>query len=526
MSYWSLYFLAKVGLHFSGKIAFQWGWNLLLAAWLFWPLESAAWRRARLALALPAAVVLFYRESFLPTPQRVWSQLGSLKGFSADYMLELVQRVVKPTDVAAVVAVLLLYSALAKRIRFSSIALLAIASVPVAVLMQPGAGGAGGAAGLALAPVAQPGTPVAAAVAVASDPDSQLKAFYATESQRKLALSAGGQTPPFDLIVLNVCSLSWDDMEFVGMKDHPLMQRFDAVFTQFNSASSYSGPSMIRLMHGTCGQLPQKAMYGSLDPQCYTFPSLEKIGYRTAGLLNHDGIYEDYGKSVEKFGGMAGKIFDSSKAPVLMQAFDGVPIHSDQALLSQWWKDRLNQGDQPVALFYNTISLHDGNRVPGYTSRSSVDTFKPRLTQLLADFDKFFTELESTGRPVVVMLMPEHGAALRGDKLQISGMREIPGPRITLVPVGIKIIGGTAPAPGQGPVLVDQPISYFGMFTLINDLMSNSPYAAAARPLSERVKGLPATQQVSENQDVVVMGSQAGGYKLRSGNGSWVPYSQ
>lgn len=524
MSYWSLYFLAKVGLHYSEKIALQWGWNLLLAAWLFWPLQSVAWRRARLAVALPAAVVLYYRESFLPTPERVLSQLGALKGFSAEYMLELLQRVVKPMDVVALVAVVLVYSALAKRIRFSSIAMLAIASVPAVALWQSGGGVV---ASVALAPAASSGAGGAAApVAVATDPDSQLKAFYANESQRKLLLSAGGQTPPFDVIVLNVCSLGWDDMDFVGMKDHPLMQRFDVVFNQFNTGASYSGPGLIRLMHGTCGQMPQKAMYGALDPQCYTFPSLEKIGYRTAGLMNHDGVYEGFGLSVEKHGGMAGKMADNRKAPVLMHSFDGTPIYSDHALLSQWWKDRPAQGTQPVALYYNTISLHDGNRVPGLTSRSSVDTYKPRLTQLLADFDKFLTELESTGRPVVVMLVPEHGAALRGDKLQISGMREIPGPRITLVPAGIKIIGGTPPASRQGPVLVDQPMSYFGLFSLLNDLMVNSPYVAAAKPLSDRVLGLPQTPLVSENEDVVVMGTQAQGYQLRSGNGAWVPYRQ
>lgn len=108
------------------------------------------------------------------------------------------------------------------------------------------------------------------------------------------------------MIVLNVCSLGWDDMDFVGMKDHPLMQRFDVVFNQFNTGASYSGPGLIRLMHGTCGQMPQKAMYGALDPQCYTSQP-GKIGYRTAGLMNHDGVYEGFGLSVEKHGGMAGK---------------------------------------------------------------------------------------------------------------------------------------------------------------------------------------------------------------------------
>lgn len=522
MSYWSLYFLAKVGLHFSGQIAFLWVWNLLFAAILVWPLASVTWRRVRSALAWPVAVVLFYQESFLPTPERVLSQLGALKAFSAEYMLELVLRVVQPADVLLLAAVVLGYWVLARRIRFSSMAVLAIVSVPAVSLWQSG----GVAPHVAMARPATSATGAPQPLAPPVDPDSQLQAFYATESERKLVLSAGGQTPPFDVIVLNVCSLGWDDMDFVGMRDHPFMQRFDLVFDQFNTAASYSGPGLIRLMQGTCGQAPQKTLYGQRDPQCYSFPSLAAIGYRTEGLLNHDGVFDKFGQFVEQQGGLAGKIHDNRQAPVHMRSFDGTPIYNDRALLSQWWRDRQTQGNQPVALYYNSISLHDGNRVPGLASRSSVDTYKPRLTQLLADFDQFLTELESTGRPVVVMLVPEHGAGLRGDKLQISGMREIPGPRITLVPVGIKIIGGQRPTTGQGPLRVDQPMSFFGLFTLLNDLMINSPYAENARPLSARVQDLPTTELVSENEDVVVIGNQAQGYRLRSGNGAWVPYRQ
>lgn len=524
MSYWGLYFLVKVGLHHKGLIALNWWFNLAFALAVIWPMASARWRGARLVLALPLAVALAYSESFLPTPERVLSQMGALRGFSADYMLELVQRIVKPTDLLVAAVVLFLYAVLAQRIRFSSLAVLAIFSVPAASVLQS-AMAPNPMAVAALAPAADPTGASGGVAAVAADPDSQLKVFYQTEAQRKMALSAGGQTPPFDVIVLNVCSLGWDDMDFVGLRDHPLLQRFDVVFNQFNTAASYSGPGLIRLMHGTCGQLPQKAMYAGLDPQCYVFPSLEKIGYRTAGLMNHDGVFDKFGETVMQTGGLAGKMEDNRAAPVSMHSFDGTPIYSDHALLSQWWTDRPSKGAQPVALYYNTISLHDGNRVPGMTSRSSADTYKPRLTQLFADFDKFLSELESTDRPVVVMLIPEHGASLRGDKLQISGMREIPSPRVTLVPAAIKVVGPGFTRPAS-PLLVDKPTSFYGMFSLLNDLLGHPPYGASAPDLATRLAAIPPTTLVSENEDVVVMGNQTQGFQIKSGNGAWLPYKQ
>ena len=81
MSYWSLYFLAKVGLHYSEKIALQWGGT---CCWLpGWFGHCNLWRRrARLAVALPAAVVLYYRESFCPRPNASSVAMGALMRFS------------------------------------------------------------------------------------------------------------------------------------------------------------------------------------------------------------------------------------------------------------------------------------------------------------------------------------------------------------------------------------------------------------------------------------------------------------
>ncbi len=63
-----------------------------------------------------------------------------------------------------------------------------------------------------------------------------LNAFYAAEQKRKTPfpdqLPADAQ--PFDLLVINICSLSWSDIEAAGLMDHPLWKHFDIVFKNFN----------------------------------------------------------------------------------------------------------------------------------------------------------------------------------------------------------------------------------------------------------------------------------------------------
>ena len=522
MSYWNLYFLAKVGLYFTGYIGFNWWMNLLLWLALQLPVAHKRVRQTRAVLAWPVAIALLYYDSYLPTLARVLSQVQALAGFSMDYWLELATRLLNPTALVLAIAGIVLYGALARRVRFATFALAGILSVPIVSAIQQHNIQTNDATDA----IAALGDGSPSSGGNSTDPDVLLQKFYATESQKRLQLTAAGGPPPFDIILLHVCSLSWDDMDFVGQRDNPLLQRFDVVFSNFNSAASYSGPASLRVLHGSCGQTPHKKLYEGVDPQCYVFPDLEKLGYQTQALLNHDGLYEDFAKTFEQRGGLAGKLQPNQDAPVHMQNFDGSPIYNDRALMSQWWKKRSSgaTGAAPVALYYNTVSLHDGNRVPGMASRSSIDTYKPRLVQLLADFDKFISELETTGRPVVVMLVPEHGASLRGDKIQMSGMREIPGPRITLVPAAVKLVG-MKKAAVTAPIVMNQPMSYFGLFSFLGDLINDNPYAPSGRSLADRLKTPETTPFVSENADVIVMRNAAGKYIMKSGSGEWIPYS-
>ena len=108
--------------------------------------------------------------------------------------------------------------------------------------------------------------------------------------------------------------------------------------------------------------------------------------------------------------------------------------------------------------------------------------------------------------------------------MQFSGMREIPGPRVTLVPAAVKLIG----LPGRqagAPLVVDRPTSYFDLNSLLADLVADSPYGGNARPLSARLESVGTTTFVSENEDVVVVRDAAGGYRMKAGQGAWASYA-
>src|SRR5690606_5904644 len=98
-------------------------------------------------------------------------------------------------------------------------------------------------------------------------------------------------------------------------------------------------------------------------------------------------------------------------------------------------------GTERTALLYNTITLHDGNREATADGGGRSSPFLTRAQRLLDELNAFIGQLEKSGRPVVLILVPEHGAALKGDRMQIAGMREIPTPDITHVPVGVRVIG-------------------------------------------------------------------------------------
>lgn len=518
MGYWSIYFLAKLGLFYQNFIGFHWLQNLVFAIALLLPLANSRYQLIRKAIALPIGISLLYYDSWLPPISRAFSQAGKLSEFDRTYLFELIGRYIDFGVLAGLVTILISFLLLRHRLRFSTIALLAILSVPLVSVIGKTSHGIFSSA----AQTAQDD----AKSTVAQDPAAILKSFYATEHGKQVKFpSIADSATPFDVVFLHVCSLSLDDMDYVGEGNAPFFKRFDVVFSHFNSAASYSGPAALRLFHSNCGQLPHEQLYQNGAPRCNLFQNFKEAGFNVHGLLNHDGHFDQFANTVQGSAGVGAKLEDNHFAPIAMHSFDNTPILEDLPLLSKWWGQQIPSG-KPKVLYYNTITLHDGNRLANLTSNTSMETFKPRLDKLMSDFDQFINFLEARGKPVVVILVPEHGAALRGDKMQISGMREIPNAKITLVPAAVKLVGFKAKynnAPNR-PLKIDRHMSYFALSTLLADFIADSPFTVeGGKPLAQRVQNLPSTPFVSENEDIVVMKIE-NKYQMKSSDGAWVDY--
>jgi len=68
---------------------------------------------------------------------------------------------------------------------------------------------------------------------------SSIEEFYGEEARRYVRLEKiGTATSDFDIILIHGCSLSWDDLLASGAECKPFFDKFDYVFTKFNTDKS------------------------------------------------------------------------------------------------------------------------------------------------------------------------------------------------------------------------------------------------------------------------------------------------
>ncbi len=530
---WNYYFLLKFALLWFGYLNFHPLANLVFLAFLLFPIPAYRVHRWRHWLAIPIGIGLLYHDTWLPGINSIMSQGSQVTGFSFSYLVELFGRFINWTMIGAAFVILVGYLFIAQWIRVTVFVVAAIIWLNIVGIAGPA---------FSLAPTVETATATATAAPASSEPPTaggstveaggpptdvnltaHLNAFYEQEKTRHTTFPASlpGDAQPFDLLVINICSLSWSDIEAIQLDKHPLWSKFDILFKNFNSATAYSGPASIRLLRASCGQSSHKDLYQPQDQQCYLFDNLAKLGFTSQLMMDHSGVFGNYLQNIQDDGNMRAPMMSQKGISNQLASFDGEPIYNDLELLNRWLEQQKNGGDTRSATFVNIIPLHDGNRLVG--TNKTAD-YRTRAQTLFDQLNTFLEELEKSGRKVMVVVVPEHGAALVGDKMQMSGLRDIPSPSITHIPVGIKLIGMKAPQPAS-PVVVSAPSSYLAISELVSRMVDGKVFTTPSVNWQALTQGLPETAVISENDNAIVMQYQGKPY-IRLNGGDWVPYPQ
>jgi cellulose synthase operon protein YhjU len=521
MGPFALYFLAKLVLHFTGRLLIHPLNNLALALFVSLPASNARLRLAKNLVGWPLALILLYHDSFLPPPARALEALDLVRSFSSGYLMELAGRLFEPSLFIGALALYAVWWLAERKLRVGNliIALLALIWV-MPESWSPLSTGTRSASDRS-EPVAEDLDRSARYVS-ADALDQNVERFHRFEATRRLSYARRAEGAPFDVLILHVCSLSWDDLNAAELNDERLFARFRIVLTRFNSAASYSGPAAIRLLRAHCGQSEQKRLYEYPERSCLLFSGLEDAGFEPHWLMNHDGHFANFFADVARRGGLAVEPDPSNDAAVAAEAFDGSPIYSDYDVLSRWWARRLRNSAERVALYYNTISLHDGNRLRAAPALEGMASYTQRARTLFSDVDRFLQLVEHSGRRAIVVLVAEHGAAVRGDRYQIDGMREIPSPTITEVPVAVAYVGLDDNT--HATKRIDDPLSYFGLAELLHRDITDNPFERRRDPADD-AQGLPGGPFVAENDQMLVV-RVGGRYLMRPPGGRWVPWER
>lgn len=518
LGHWSLYFLAKIFLYLREFIGLHALHNLAFAAFLLIPIRNRWLRIVRALVSIPVAVALLYYDSWLPPFHRLLSESNLIAHFDLVYLGELFSRFINLDVVAALVLMSAVYFLVTRYIRVGVLVMsfLVFAATPWHGLLN-----ATESEPVTVATMASDAP--TAALQDGNDLNQYLNAFYAAEKKRQANFTPPADSDvPFDILFLHVCSLSWDDIAYAQQQES--MPTFDILLRNFNTAASYSGPAVIRILRASCGQSRHSDLYSPAPQQCYLFDQLAALGFEKQLALNHDGHFDDFLGVIRERGHLAAKPLSLESLKPALRSFDGSPVFDDGQVLKRWLEEREVDDAARVATLYNTVTLHDGNRYTDHRSHmNSLENFTPRMQGLFGELKTFFRQLEESGRRVLVVMIPEHGAAARGDKLQIAGLREIPSPSITLAPVGLRLFG-PGMHPHSTPVTVNQPTSHLDVSNLVASLIASNPFGPAGYHPVELARKVGETAFVAENAGTVVIRHRGRYYVRLEGSKDWAPY--
>lgn len=508
LGYWDLYFIFKFALLFTGYLNFHPLFNLALMAFLLLPISTSWLNRCRQLMAIPLAIALFYHDTWLPGIYSIMQQYSQVTEFSFVYLMELFQRFINLQMLLVAFVIFVFYLFIQQWLRVTTLVIGCMASILYSSLDWKNM------SGVKPMSVANTQTEIKLATGTTSggslnDQINQfLTGFWQEESEKRspLPFISSKALVPFDILFIQVCSFAWQDIKSVGLEKHPIWNRFDVLFTQFNSVASYSNPAVIRLLRGSCGQSKFTELFKPTATDCYLMKSISSLGYKPQWMMDHSGSFGNLINDLQSFGGLSEvPLMSQRKLPLQMRSFYGGEIFSDEKILQRWQRG-LVQG-QPTVTFFNTIVLHDGNRS---IKDESLISYHDATNELLDTINHLFDSLNASGHKTMIVLLGEHGRNLTGDAIQMPGLRDIPSPDITQVPAAIKFTGLTTAENNIMAKKIHEPSSYYALTQLIANAININMFEQSQAQTPEQklgliVKQLPRTAMVSENQGAMVL---------------------
>jgi cellulose synthase operon protein YhjU len=519
-AYWNFFFLLTILLYLIGAIRMDPVLNIGFLLWLLLPMPAAlhrycSLRYARQGINVLLAILLLWRQTWLPSPFQVLTLIQTYGLPSWDYMMTFITGVLTMPALFSLLTLALLGFLLSRR------KLLNLVALPVLLVLSPHIT-------IGTDDNNEPYSLVGVNTAEAADidPERYLQGFYAAEAEQSVHFSLpAADDVPFDIVVIHACSLSWDDLKEIGITyDSPFFKQFDYLFTNFNSATGYSTPAVRRLLQSSCGQRSHQDIHHDQQPQaCLLFNGLGSVGYKTFVGLSHDGLYGNFIGTIKQHTPSDTVILPLSDMKKQAIFFDGkTDLYNDNDVLKRWVMARESSSQERAALYYNSVLLHAGTRWVGERkSRNDKAQYNDVATAFLDDIQAFIDSLEASERNTVLLFVPEHGRALSGSRFQPADIRDIPLPKITKVPVGVKLIGKNLTPQETRQNIISKPTSYQALSWLMSRYVEKSPFGdnpPSADALSFRI---PRTEFVAEHEGRVVM-EMEGKFLYRHTDGKWI----
>ncbi|WP_163930359.1 cellulose biosynthesis protein BcsG [Paraferrimonas sp. SM1919] len=529
IGWWTTYFTFKLVLFNLQAIDFSPLYNFGLLCLVAIPSYYYWLNILKQSIAIPLAIALLYYDSYFPPIITLINQWAQVKQMDDSYIMQLLLDSLNWDYLLIVFVIICGYLYLRQILRLSLLLITAMAIVSISRT------------GLHWQNVASSTQPLTTSTPSHTQPsvvaeqypansnftseqiNNYLSQFFYEQSTLSSPLNQVDKPnlpPNFDILLLNICSISWEDLAHSGNLSHPLLKQFDILFSNFNSATSYSGPAVIRLLRANCGQQPHNDLFQQAYEQCSLFKQLELLGFKSEIFMNHNGEFDGFNKHIANNIGPLSTSVTTADLPAFQYSFDGSLVYDDQVVLDRWLK---LEPQSPKVSLYNSISIHDGNRLQSKTDDRAL-SYRQQQARLLDNLEQFFINLEKSNRNVMVIFVPEHGSAIQANKFQLSGVREVPTKGITHVPVGIKFFGDFQLA-SRSQITLTQSTSYLAISQIIANVISSELYHNRPTTLELLTANTPTTPHVSQTQSTTIV--QLNGRQYYSfDNQSWQMYPE